>query len=175
MKRRNAILIPILVGIAAGAFSGLGAAEPKIDTRALDPKQAGAPKDVALNMDKGSSCKGDLIVIADQLMFTLQAPTQMTFPFPGCSMKPEFYKGTELQNGWQVVNAQYDDALVKYTPPPSGSYRWIQKPSGNLPYGQVLLSMPACAKPADPCWKALSRTVSIAIRGPADQDPYKRR
>jgi hypothetical protein len=175
MKRWAATLMVMLVMVTAGTFSGLGVAEPKTETRALDPNQAGAPKNVVLNMDKGSSCKGDLVVIADQLIFTLQAPDPMTFPFPGCSMKPEFYKGTQLQNSWQVVNAQYDDALVKYSPPPSGSYRWIQEPSGNSPHRQVLLSMPACAKQTDPCWKVLSRTVSITIRGPADQGPYKRR
>lgn len=152
----------------------LAADKPKLETRAVDPNQAGAPKNVSLNIDKGSSCKGDLIVIADQLIFTLQAPEPMTFPFPGCTMKPEFYKGAQLQNGWQVVNAQYDDALVKYTPPPSSSYGWIKKPLGKSPYGQVLLGLPACAKQNGPCWKAVSRTVAITIHGPVDKDPFRR-
>jgi hypothetical protein len=171
MKHRASMMLLMVAGVAAG-FSGLGATAPKIETRGVDPNQAGAPKNVSLNMDAGA-CKGNVIAIADQLIFTLQAPVPMTFPFPGCNMKPEFYKGVQLQNGWQVVNAQYDDALAKYTPPPSSSYGWTKKPSGNSPYGQVLLSLPACAKQNDPCWKALSRTVAITIRGPADKYPYR--
>lgn len=151
----------------------LAADKPKMETRALDPNQAGAPKNVSLNVGAGS-CKGNVVAITDQLIFTLQAPDPITFPFPGCSMKPEFYKGVQLQNGWEVVGAQYDDALIKYTPPPSSSYGWIKRPSGNSLYGQVWLVLPACKGQNDPCWKVLSRTVSITIRGPADKDPYRR-
>ncbi len=161
------MLTTLMVGTSPAADKG------EMEARTVDPNQAGAPKNVSLNIDTRSSCKGDLIVIADQLIFTLQAPDPMAFPFPGCSMKPEFYKGAQLQNGWRIVTGQYDDALVKYTPPPASSYGWIQQPSGTSLYGQVVLSLPACKAKNDPCWKALSRTVSVTIQGPADKNPYR--
>jgi len=164
-------LIMMLTTLNVGTW--LAADKPRMETRAIDPNQAGAEKNVSLNVGAGS-CKGNVVAIADQLIFTLQAPDPMRFPFSGCSMKPEFYKGMPLQNGWQVVNSQYDDALIKYTPPPSSSYGWINKPSGSSPYGQVFLALPACKRQNDPCWKVLSRTLSITIRGPADKDPYRR-
>jgi hypothetical protein len=174
VKRPTLITLLIVSVFAAGALFRLRAAEPKLETRAVDPSQAGAPKNVALNVDTGS-CKGSGFIVGDnQLLFSLNAPDPMPIPFTGCSMKPEFYKDAQLHNGWRIVTAQYDDALVNYAPPPSSSYGWIKQPSGISLYGQVFLSLPACKAKSDPCWKTLARTVSITIQGPGDKNPYRR-
>jgi hypothetical protein len=171
VKRSTWIASLIASVLATGALFGLQAAEPKLETQVVDPSHAGAPKNVALNVDAGS-CKGSGFIVGDnQLLFSLNAPEPMPIPFTGCSMRPEFYKNSQLQNGWRIVTAQYDDALVNYAPPPSSSYGWIKQPSGISLYGQVFLSLPACKAKSDPCWKTLVRTVSITIQGPADKSP----
>jgi hypothetical protein len=146
-----------------------------VDTiTSVDPAQAGAPQNVSLNVEAGL-CQGDVSVTPSGLKLSLRAPYPVPIPFPGCVMRPEFYKGSQLRHGWTIIGLDFPDAIGNYPPPPASTYAWITRPSGTALRGQVSLSLPSRSAPCSsgsPCLILVSRYVQIRIRGPAEHSPY---
>ena len=163
MRANNAKVINLTVG-------------PKMAVQGVDPVKAGAPQNVSLNVEAGL-CQGDVSVAspAAGLKLSLRAPYPMPIPFPGCTMRPQFYTGSQLRHGWTIFGVDFSDAIGNYPPPPPSTYAWIASPSGTALQGQVSLSIPSrsteCSA-GSPCLSMVSRYVKIRIRGPAEQSPY---
>lgn len=163
MRANNAKVINLTVG-------------PKMAVQAVDAAQAGAPQNVSLNVEAGL-CQGDVSVTTAGrgLKLSLRAPYPVPIPFPGCVMRPEFYKGSQLRHGWTIIGVDLPDAIGNYPPPPPSTYAWITRPSGTALQGQVSLSLPSRSTPcssSSPCLILVSRYVQLRIRGPAEQSPY---
>lgn len=147
---------------------------PKMTGGTVDPAEAGAPQNVSLNVDAGP-CQGNVSMMGSALTLRLSAPYPMPIPFPGCMMKPEFYKAARLVNGWVVLRTDFPDAIGNYPPPPPSTYSVISTPSGTSLQGQVSLSIPSRSTPCSasaPCLNLVSRRLVIYIRGPEGKSPY---
>jgi hypothetical protein len=161
MRRNNAKAIGLTVG-------------PKMAARLVDATQAGAPQNVSLNVEPGP-CEGKVAATSSGLRLSLDAPYPVPIPFPGCVMRPIFYKGARLRHGWTIIRVEVPDAIGNYPPPPSSTYALIAAPSGTALQGQIMLSIPSRSQPcsaSNPCLGLVSREVRITIRGPAEQSPY---
>lgn len=145
--------------------------------QAIDPKEAGAPGTLAVNMQDSNGCKGKFTPDSGSVVVELIAPYPLPIPFPGCSMKPEFYKGVQLKNGWHMQESDLKESFPGVPSPPN-AWSWLKSPAiaGDSPYGQALLSLPsrstACTSSYD-CWTSVSARLTMHIKGPAATNPYR--
>ncbi len=143
---------------------------PQMQSLQLDPKAAGAPGSVVTNMQDSNGCKANVTLRSASLVIDLYAPNPLPIPFAGCSMKPEFYKGAQLNNGWQVSGVQLKEATNHFPPPPTSMWGWLKKLGGDSLYGQTFLSLPSrstSCSAGEFCGTSISTELMITIQGRA--------
>jgi len=91
----------------------------------------------------------------------------MPLPFPGCTLKVEFYQGVQLQHGWSVASVGY--SMVQSSN--ANEFAWVTQPSGTSAQGAVTITMPSCSGPYQ-CLSTIIVEVWINISGPQGTDPY---
>jgi hypothetical protein len=164
MRRNNSRNLDVTVG-------------PLMSWRDIDPREAGAPGTLAVNMQDSNGCRGNFTPDTYGLRVDLFAPYPLPIPFPGCSMKPEFYKGAQLKNGWQIQRGDLKEASGNYPGPPPSTWGWVMSPTvgSDSLYGQAFISIPSRSTPctgSSPCWSAISVRLTIQIKGPAATNPF---
>jgi hypothetical protein len=162
MRRNNSVNLDLTVG-------------PLMILRQLDPGEAGAPGTIALNMQDSNGCTAKVVLDAVGVNAQLFAPYPLPIPFPGCSMKPEFYKGMQLKNGWHSQAVILEDVTGLSPPLPGSWWGWLMKPNDHSLYGQAFVSIPGRSSPCtstSPCQGAVSVRLGITIQGPAITKPF---
>jgi GH25 family lysozyme M1 (1,4-beta-N-acetylmuramidase) len=168
----------------------------------VDPNQVGARQNTSFTVS--GPCTGSISIDSQSSSLNVEADWDLTavmqntttsdpaglpvgtwiLPnYPGCTIKAEFYKGAQLQNGWSITGVTCGETN-NFSPPPACA--WTSKPSGKSLQGGVSITVPQFSGKGcidnRPCPAAdkFSQTVSeaiighvvIGIRGPQGLNPY---